>query len=189
MKCATWHLRLVSVILVTSLAWAAPLPEPYASFAQAKETRDLATLQGLAQDPGYVGVLAGFELIGEKGVSAGLRANYAVRYANYTQSQYAWLRAGKTLEEAGRLLEAAQAYGQAYPKPEAASGWPPRLRLKSARLPLKPLTKPGRAGICSACYRLKVTPSTGLRPSTGYAATGRLCPITKLGLTPTPKGQ
>ena len=122
MKCATWHLRLVSVILVTSLAWAAPLPEPYASFAQAKETRDLATLQGLAQDPGYVGVLAGFELIGEKGVSAGLRANYAVRYANYTQSQYAWLRAGKTLEEAGRLLEAAQAYGQAYPNPEAASG-------------------------------------------------------------------
>lgn len=123
MKLAGWGIAIaLGAWLTLNTVWAAALPEPYASFVQAKDSRDLATLQGLAQDPGYVGVLAGFELISEKKVSAGLRANYAVRYANYTNSKYAWSRAGQALEEASRTVEAAQAYGQAYPSPEAASG-------------------------------------------------------------------
>ncbi|WP_293170784.1 lytic transglycosylase domain-containing protein [Oceanithermus sp.] len=99
-------------------AWAA-LPGPYQAFEAARDAGDVAALERLLDEPGYVQILAARELARRPELSPSRRLELAERAARFEGAASDWLWVGRLREVLGDAPGAAEAYGKVLPEPEA----------------------------------------------------------------------
>ncbi|WP_456409488.1 transglycosylase SLT domain-containing protein [Oceanithermus sp.] len=106
------------LLLVAQLAWAAP-PGSYQAFETARAAGNVAALERLLDEPGYVQILAARELARRPELTPSRRLELAERAARFENAASDWLWVGRLREVLGDAPGAAEAYGKALPDPAA----------------------------------------------------------------------
>lgn len=109
---------LVLSVWLLSLALAV-LPGPYRSYQEALAAGEVAGLERLLEEPGYVQILAARALARRPELSPSRRLDLAERAARFENAAGDWLWVGRLREVLGDVSGAAEAYGKALPEPAA----------------------------------------------------------------------
>jgi len=111
-----WRLFLVFMLLGGALA--ARLPRPYAEYLEAQKAGDVATLERLVEEDGYVQILAARALARWRGLLDEQRLVYALQAAEFDGAAEDWLLIARLRQRLGQDGVVA-AYARALPLDEA----------------------------------------------------------------------
>ena len=110
--------RLLLLFLLLASASAARLPLPYVEYLEAHKAGDAMALERLAEEDGYVQILAARALARLQSLSDAKRLDYALQAAEFDNAAADWLLAARLRQRLGRN-GVVEAYARALPLDEA----------------------------------------------------------------------
>ena len=110
--------RLLFFFLLLTSASAARLPRPYAEYLEAQKAADAMALERLAEEDGYVQILAARALARLQSLPDAKRLGYALQAAGFDNAAADWLLAARLRQRLGRN-GVVEAYARALPLEEA----------------------------------------------------------------------